>query len=170
MLTFHVIPLFLVIASEAWNLKVCACAMILDSSLRSATFRMTECQHYLVLQSDSLNICGTQANGTCAAASIAVLCPVWPFLHQVGAFGRGVVRTCHSAGQGTRARRPRHGVDGYHGWNCSTRPGNDEESEFGIHRRFRETLRRYWRTRKGMYAAYSQIKSDVRKPESTEGH
>ena len=48
MLTFHVIPLFLVIASEAWNLKVCACAMILDSSLRSATFRMTECQHYLV--------------------------------------------------------------------------------------------------------------------------
>ena len=47
MLTFHVIPLFLVIASEAWNLKVCACAMILDSSLRSATFRMTECQHYL---------------------------------------------------------------------------------------------------------------------------
>ena len=26
MLTFHVIPLFLVIASEAWNLKVCACA------------------------------------------------------------------------------------------------------------------------------------------------
>ena len=35
-------------ASEAWNLKVCACAMILDSSLRSATFRMTECQHYLV--------------------------------------------------------------------------------------------------------------------------
>ena len=49
MLTFHVIPLFLVIASEAWNLKVCACAMILDSSLRSATFRMTECQHYLVI-------------------------------------------------------------------------------------------------------------------------
>ena len=49
MLTFHVIPLFLVIASEVWNLKVCACAMILDSSLRSATFRMTECQHYLVL-------------------------------------------------------------------------------------------------------------------------
>ena len=48
MLTFHVIPLFLVIASEVWNLKVCACAMILDSSLRSATFRMTECQHYLV--------------------------------------------------------------------------------------------------------------------------
>ena len=48
MVTFHVIPLFLVIASEAWNLKVCACAMILDSSLRSATFRMTECQHYLV--------------------------------------------------------------------------------------------------------------------------
>ena len=48
MLTFHVIPLFLVIASEAWNLKVCACAMILDSSLRSATFRMTECQHYLM--------------------------------------------------------------------------------------------------------------------------
>ena len=47
MLTFHVIPLFLVIASEAWNLKVCACAMILDSSLRSATFRMTECQHCL---------------------------------------------------------------------------------------------------------------------------
>ena len=46
-MTFHVIPLFLVIASEAWNLKVCACAMILDSSLRSATFRMTECQHYL---------------------------------------------------------------------------------------------------------------------------
>ena len=41
MLTFHVIPLSLVIASEAWNLKVCACAMILDSSLRSATFRMT---------------------------------------------------------------------------------------------------------------------------------
>ena len=35
MVTFHVIPLFLVIASEAWNLKVCACAMILDSSLRS---------------------------------------------------------------------------------------------------------------------------------------
>ena len=52
MLTFHVIPLFLVIASEAWNLKVCACAMILDSSLRSATFRMTECQHYLVNLSD----------------------------------------------------------------------------------------------------------------------
>ena len=49
-MTFHVIPLFLVIASEAWNLKVCACAMILDSSLRSATFRMTECQHYLVLE------------------------------------------------------------------------------------------------------------------------
>ena len=55
MLTFHVIPLFLVIASEAWNLKVCACAMILDSSLRSATFRMTECQHYLAFarQADS---------------------------------------------------------------------------------------------------------------------
>ena len=51
-MTFHVIPLFLVIASEAWNLKVCACAMILDSSLRSATFRMTECQHYLVTLPD----------------------------------------------------------------------------------------------------------------------
>ena len=54
MLTFHVIPLFLVIASEVWNLKVCACAMILDSSLRSATFRMTECQHYLV----AIGVCG----------------------------------------------------------------------------------------------------------------
>ena len=37
------IPLFLVIARKR---GVCACAMILDSSLRSATFRMTECQHY----------------------------------------------------------------------------------------------------------------------------
>ena len=68
--------------------------------------------------------------------------------------GRGIQRD--------KACEQDDGVDGYHGWNCSTRPGNDEESEFGIHRRFRETLRRYWRTRKGMYAAYSQIKCDVR--------
>ena len=65
MLTFHVIPLFLVIASEAWNLKVCACAMILDSSLRSATFRMTECQHYLVNApvNDSLQLVDVDVSG-----------------------------------------------------------------------------------------------------------